>query len=171
MQYGYRDFFHCYAWIHCRGNSFFMVIQWRLYREWKIPLKMANIQEPLWKLRKKCNTSHKKTFASYLAFIHNSCVWHLCKRAYGYLHTPWSVSLCQRAVQKFLLLLVAKELLLHLETARKAGSCPISPGHSLYYLWEREVSPSAPAQHHWGITPRCAHHPCILLSAAACVLV
>lgn len=129
---------------------------------------MANIQGPLWKLRNKCNSSHNKTFASYLAFIHNSCVWHLYKRAYGYLHTPWSVSLHQGAFQKFLLLPVAKELLLNLETARKAGSCPISPGHSLYYLWEREVSPTVAAQHHWGITPRCAHHPCILLSAAAC---
>lgn len=127
---------------------------------------MENIQVLLWKLRKKCKTSRKKTFALYLAFIHNSCVWHLCKRAYGYLHTPWSVSLCQRAVQKFLLLPVAKELLPHLETARKAGSCPISPGHSLYYLWEREiVSPTAAAQHHCGISARCAHHPCILLSA------
>lgn len=127
---------------------------------------MENIQGPLWKLRKKCKTSHKKTFALYLAFIHNSCVWHLCKRAYGYLHTPWSVPLCQRAVQKFLLLPVAKELLPHLETATKAGSCSISPGHSLYYLWEREiVSPTAPAQHDCGISACCAHHPCILLSA------
>lgn len=125
------------------------------------------MQGPLWKLMKKCNTSHKKTFASYLAFIHNSYVGHyLCKRVYGYLHTPWSGSLCQRTAQKFLLLHVAKELLPHLETARKAGSCPISPGHSLHYLWEREiVSPTAPAQHHCGFSPCCAHHPCLLLSA------
>lgn len=33
----------------------------------------------------------------------------------------------------------AKELLPHSVTAGKAASCPISPGHSLYYLQGREI--------------------------------
>lgn len=74
----------------------------------------------------------KKHFASSLTFIHAAVCDIICVKGrmviFALLKGP---PLCQRTAQKFLLLPVAKELLPHSETARKAEFCPISPGHSL----------------------------------------